>query len=126
MKKLITFIAVIALSLSLACAPATPEAQVEACFKDFIKATETADFELAKSIASKEALETMGTEEQFKEGVEAMKMFEMTLTDVKVDGDSATAKINMAGEVKGNKINQDFEAQFVKEDGKWKIGKMGF
>lgn len=78
-----------------------------------------------KSVAADEELANLPTDDAtVKMAAAMMQAFEFSISDIKIDGDTATATITMKGEMMGQKMDESYPGKFKKVDGKWLIAKM--
>lgn len=122
MKKFVSLTVLAFVAITVACG-GSPEAEIETTFNAVVAAMKAGDFEKVKALAV-EGSEEFGNAEEFKAAAGFLKEIDFTISDIKVDGDSATAVIKMAGEVMGQKMDESSDAAFTKVGGKWLMSKM--
>lgn len=120
MKKIIASVFVVALLLT-ACGGGGDEAQIKATFDNYVNAMKSGDYARLQ-----EALgDSAPSEEEFNMMAGFMKDMNFEINDIKVDGDTATAKVSVKGTVMGQDVDQTSDAKFKKVDGKWVPEEMG-
>ena len=90
MKKLIFIFPLISFLILSACGGASPEEQIRTTVKEMEACWKNADYEKAKSLVTKDN-QTLGDEEEFKQAAEFLKEATFEVSDIKVEGDTATA-----------------------------------
>ena len=122
MKKaaMYTLFAVSFLLFGCGGAGGSAEDQIQTTMKEFESALHAGDYNKIKSLVTKDNTE-FGDEEQFKMVAPMMKTVKFELSDIKVDGNNATANMKMTMEFMGETQTMDETASFKLEDGKWKI-----
>lgn len=120
MKKLHigVLVSFVALALS-ACGPASEEAQIAALVDEMFAAMKDGNFDKIKELTA-EGSQMAENEAAFKMAAALMQNATYELSNIKVDGDSATATLKTTMEAMGQTQTQESEIRFKKIDGKWK------
>lgn len=117
-KHIGALVGLLALAFS-ACGPASDEAQIAAMFNEMVAAMKEGNFAKMKELVV-EGHPMVQNEAAFKMAGAFMQNAQFELSNIKVDGDTATAtlKVTMAG--MGDDQSNESEVKFKKIGGRWK------
>ena len=113
MKK--ALVAVVLCVVILAGCGGDEAANVEAKLNNVMDAMKAGDYDKVKMLLGENA----PTKAQFDGMAEMFKEADIEFTDVKVDGDNATAIMKITGEMSGITIDESIPMTLKKVDGEW-------
>lgn len=117
-KHIGALVSIVALALS-ACGPASDEAQITALVNDMFAAMKEGNFEKMKELVAEEN-QMVQNEAAFKMAAAMMQNARFELSNIKVDGDTATATLKITVAFMGQEQSNENEATFKKINGRWK------